>query len=78
MQNKIDEGRFRELLEESDDLQSDAMRTARTNLNDYVEAAREACVSAGRDASRWGTAAAAAGVPRQPVTPSSVFPETLA
>jgi hypothetical protein len=62
VQNKIDEGRFRELLEESDDLQSDAMRTARPNLNDYVEAAREACVSAGRDASRWGTAAAAAGV----------------
>ncbi|MGH3604170.1 MAG: ferritin-like domain-containing protein [Pseudonocardiaceae bacterium] len=62
MQNKIDEGRFRELLEESDDLQSDAMRTARTGLNDYVEAAREACVSAGRDASRWGTVAASAGV----------------
>jgi Ferritin-like domain len=62
VQNKIDGGRFRELLEESDDLQSDAMRTARTGLNDYVEAAREACVSAGRDASRWGTVAAAAGV----------------
>ncbi|HEX5346215.1 MAG TPA: ferritin-like domain-containing protein, partial [Pseudonocardiaceae bacterium] len=62
VQNKIDEGRFRELLEESDDLQSDAMRTARTGLNDYVEAAREACVSAGRDASRWGTVAPAAGV----------------
>ncbi|MGH3524673.1 MAG: ferritin-like domain-containing protein, partial [Mycobacterium sp.] len=62
VQNKIDEGRFRELLEESDDLQSDAMRTARTGLNDYVEAAREACVSAGRDASRWGTVAASAGV----------------
>ncbi|MGH3782238.1 MAG: ferritin-like domain-containing protein [Pseudonocardiaceae bacterium] len=62
MQNKIDEGRFRELLEESDDLQSDAMRIARTGLNDYVEAAREACVSAGRDASRWRPVAAAAGV----------------
>lgn len=62
MQNKIDERRFRELLDESDDLQSDAMRTAREGLDDYVEAAREACVSAGRDASRWGTAAAAAGV----------------
>jgi Ferritin-like domain len=62
VQNKIDEGRFRELLEESDDLQSDAMRAARTGLNDYVEAAREACVSAGRDASRWGTVATAAGV----------------
>jgi hypothetical protein len=62
VQNKIDEGRFRELLEESDDLQSDAMRAARTGLNDYVEAAREACVSAGRDASRWGTVATAVGV----------------
>jgi hypothetical protein len=67
VQNKIDEGRLRELLEESDDLQSDAMRTARTDLHDYVEAAREACVSAGRDASRWGTVAAAAGVAGAPV-----------
>ncbi|MGB6161434.1 MAG: ferritin-like domain-containing protein [Pseudonocardiaceae bacterium] len=62
MQNKIDEGRFRELLEESDDLQSDAMRTARTGLNDYVEAAREARRPAARDGSRLGTAAAVAGV----------------
>ena len=62
MQNKIDEGRFRDLLEESDDLQAGAMRTARTGLDDYAEAAREACVSAGRDASRWGPVAAAAGV----------------
>jgi hypothetical protein len=60
--NKIDEGRFLELLEESDDLHSDAMRTDRTGLNDYVEAAQEAFVSAGRDASRWGSVAAAAGV----------------
>lgn len=62
MQNKIDEGRFRDLLEESEDLQAGAMRTARTGLDDYLEAAREACVSAGRDASRWGPVAAAAGV----------------
>ncbi|MGH3827475.1 MAG: ferritin-like domain-containing protein [Pseudonocardiaceae bacterium] len=62
MQNKIDEGRFRELLEESDDLQSDAMRVARTGLGDYVEAAREARASAGRQGARWGTVAAAAGV----------------
>ncbi|MGH3688270.1 MAG: ferritin-like domain-containing protein [Pseudonocardiaceae bacterium] len=55
MQNQIDEGRFRELLEESDDLQSDAMRTARTGLNDYVEAAQEARLG-------WGSLAAAAGV----------------
>ncbi|MGH3720317.1 MAG: ferritin-like domain-containing protein [Pseudonocardiaceae bacterium] len=62
MQNKIDEGRFREFLEESDDLQSDAMRTARVGLNDYVEAARESRVAAGRGGARWGSVAAAAGV----------------
>jgi Ferritin-like domain len=62
VQHKIDEGRFRELLEESDDLQSDAMRTARTGLNDYVEAAQEARLATARDSSRWGTVAAAAGV----------------
>ena len=38
----IDEARFRELLVESDDLQSDAMKGARRDLDDYVEAAREA------------------------------------
>ncbi|HET9255205.1 MAG TPA: ferritin-like domain-containing protein [Pseudonocardiaceae bacterium] len=62
MGNKIDESRFRELLEESDDLHSDAMRGARAGLNDYVEAAREARVSAERDGSRWGPVAAAAGI----------------
>jgi hypothetical protein len=61
VQDKIDEGRFRELLEESDDLQSDAMRSARAGLNDYVEAAREARRPAARDGSRLGTVAAVAG-----------------
>jgi hypothetical protein len=37
----IDERRFRELMVESDDLQSDAMRGARTDLNAYVGAAKE-------------------------------------
>jgi Ferritin-like domain len=64
VQDKIDEGRFRELLEESDDLQSDAMRAARTGLNDYVEAAQEARLAAARDGSqrdgsRWAPVAAA-------------------
>jgi ferritin-like protein len=54
--NKIDEGRFRELLEQSDDLQSDAMRTARVGLNDYVEAAQEARLAAD-DVSALQTAA---------------------
>ncbi len=62
MHNKIDEGRFRELLEESDDLHSDAMRGARTGLNDYVEAAREARLTADQRSSRWGPLATAAGV----------------
>jgi hypothetical protein len=38
----IDEQRFGELLEESDDLQSDAMKTAHRDLDAYVEAAQEA------------------------------------
>lgn len=41
MEAKIDEGRFRELMTESQDLQSDAMRGARNDLNAYVDAARE-------------------------------------
>jgi hypothetical protein len=39
---RIDEPRFRALLAESDDLQSDAMRTAKHDLNSYVDAAQEA------------------------------------
>lgn len=42
MEDKIDEGRFRQLLVESDDLQSDAMTTARNDLDAYVDAAHEA------------------------------------
>jgi hypothetical protein len=38
----IDDNRFRELMVESDDLQSDAMKSARTGLNSYVEAALDA------------------------------------
>ncbi|MEU5693306.1 ferritin-like domain-containing protein [Actinosynnema sp. NPDC020468] len=42
MGRHIDERGLRELMVESDDLQSDAMRTARRDLGDYVEAATEA------------------------------------
>ncbi|MCW2648269.1 MAG: hypothetical protein QOF87_92 [Pseudonocardiales bacterium] len=49
MDNKLDEGRFRELLVESDDLQSDAMRGARRDLNAYVDAAHEARHESRRD-----------------------------
>jgi hypothetical protein len=41
VERELDEGRFGELLEESDDLQSGAMAAARTGLRDYVDAARE-------------------------------------
>ncbi len=41
MEERIDERRFRELMVESDDLQSDAMRSSREGLNSYVDAARE-------------------------------------
>ncbi|MCW2494790.1 ferritin-like domain-containing protein [Jatrophihabitans sp.] len=49
MDGNIDERRFRELLVESDDLQSDAMRGARTDLNAYVDAAKEARYESRKD-----------------------------
>ena len=49
MERNIDERRFRELMVESDDLQSDAMRGARTDLNAYVDAAKEARFESRRD-----------------------------
>lgn len=45
----IDERRFRELMVESNDLQSDAMHSARTDLNQYVDAAKEARFESRRD-----------------------------
>lgn len=42
MPSSFDEVRFRELMVESQDLQSDAMKGARTDLDDYVGAALEA------------------------------------
>lgn len=62
MEHKIDERRFHELLEESDDLQSDAMRTAREGLHDYVEVAREARYVAERERSAWRPGMLVAGV----------------
>jgi hypothetical protein len=61
VQKKIDERKFRELLEESDDLQSDAMRSARADLNDYVEAAQEARLTTDAESFRWRPIAAVAG-----------------
>ena len=49
MDRNIDDGRFRELMVQSDDLQSDAMRVARTDLNAYVDAAKEARFESRRD-----------------------------
>jgi hypothetical protein len=57
VEHKIDERRFRELVEESDDLQSDAMRAARRGLDDYVEAASEARYVAERERPAWRPAA---------------------
>jgi hypothetical protein len=42
MQSSFDEARFRELMVESQDLQSDAMKGASSDLGDYVDAALEA------------------------------------
>jgi hypothetical protein len=44
--NRIDETRFGELLAESDDVQSDAMKTAKRGLDGYVEAAQRARLGA--------------------------------
>jgi len=64
MQQPIDERQFVGLLEESDDLQSDAMKTARRDLNEYVEAAQQARVENAAQESRLFTPSrlAAAGV----------------
>lgn len=62
MENRIDERRFGELLEESDDLQSDAMKTARRDLDGYVEAAHEARFESRHDHRHIRPAVVAAGV----------------
>ena len=49
MDGKIDERQFAELMVNSQDLQSDAMKTARTDLNAYADAALEARYEARRD-----------------------------
>ncbi len=49
MDEKLDDLRFRELMVESEDLQSDAMRATRRDLNAYVEAAQEARHESRRD-----------------------------
>jgi len=41
MHDNLDEARLRELLVESDDLQTDAMKGAKRDLHDYVEAAAQ-------------------------------------
>jgi hypothetical protein len=56
----LDDRRFGELLEESDDLQSDAMRSTRRGLDDYVDAAKEAEYERQRDR-RYLAPALAAG-----------------
>lgn len=60
MDDILDERRFRELLVESDDMQSDAMRGTRHDLNAYVAAAQEARFESRRDL-RLGGALLGAG-----------------
>ncbi|MEO8887852.1 MAG: ferritin-like domain-containing protein [Jatrophihabitantaceae bacterium] len=60
MDGNLDEPRFRELLVESGDLQSDAMAGARHDLNAYVEAAQESRFENRRDL-RVGGAVLGAG-----------------
>ncbi len=61
MDEKLDERRFRELIVESDDLQSDAMKGARRDLNAYVGAAQQARYESRHDL-RVGGALLGAGV----------------
>jgi hypothetical protein len=51
MTDRIDEPRLLGLMEESNDLQSDAMKLARRDLDGYVEAAQEARLEAPRERS---------------------------
>lgn len=51
MRHQIDDGRLNGLIEQSDDLHADAMRAARSGLNEYVEAAQEAQLE--RERSGW-------------------------
>jgi hypothetical protein len=61
VERSVDERRFGELLEESDDLQTDAMKTARRDLDDYVEAAQEARHEARTERAEYEQARAATG-----------------
>jgi Ferritin-like domain len=51
VEERIDERRFGELMEESQDLQSDTMRVAHRDLDGYVEAAQEARLESPRERS---------------------------
>jgi hypothetical protein len=57
VEDRIDERRFGELMEESNDLQADTMNVVRRDLDSYVEAAEEARVETRRDRSLLQTAA---------------------
>jgi hypothetical protein len=62
MQDAVDETSLRELLVESDDMQSDAMKAARRDLDDYVQAARETWHERRRDIAVGAAALGALGV----------------
>lgn len=61
-EKSFDERAFRELMVESQDLHSDAMRTTAADLGDYVEAAQESRSSRGLGAVALGAGLVGAGV----------------
>lgn len=61
-EKSIDDRAFRELLVESQDLHSDAMRTTTADLGDYVEAAQESRLSRGLSPVVLGAGLVGAGI----------------
>lgn len=61
MENKIDDRRFRRLMEESQDLQSDVIRYSRDGLDGYVEVTSDLRAEADRERRRLSPVAIAAG-----------------
>jgi hypothetical protein len=62
MDDGLDQARFRDLLVESEDLQSDAMKATKLDLDDYVEAAKEVRHERRRDLAAGAVALGALGV----------------
>lgn len=61
-EQSIDERAFHPLIEESADLHADSMRTAKADLNNYVEAAKEARFARGTKTVALGAGLVGAGI----------------